>query len=266
MSVASKDLWSLALDHHQIDPADLAEAIVDQVESGDLDFRTRLLIRDGLNALEDYWGRTRLQDWLGACPIRQAIQAIWNEDLGKTGFRFLKGQLMEITKPEEVRQMLQELGDRLHGPVTIQIAGSIALILKNYLSRQTTDVDIVNEVPKEIRSLGDFLKRLEKRYRLDLGHVQSHYLPQGWEQRIHGLGPFGKLRVYLVDRYDVGLSKLFSDREKDLDDLRFLLPQLDKELLVHKLRETCGGFLASPIEREKAVNNWRILFQEPLPA
>ncbi len=163
--------------------------------------------------------------------------------------------------------MLHELGDRLPRPVTIEIAGAIALIMKQYLDRQTTDMDIVNEVPEEIRGLGDWLCQLEKRYRLALGHVQSHSLPRGWEQRLHGLEPFGRLRVYLVDAYDVVLSKFFSRREKDRDDLRFAMKLLDKETLVRRLKETADAFLADPIMRENAERNWKIVFKgEPLPA
>lgn len=49
-----------------------------------------------------------------------------------------------------------------------------------------------------------------------LNHFQSHYLPAGRPDRVRSLGRFGKLDVFLVDVYDVLLSKLFSDRNKDL--------------------------------------------------
>ena len=48
------DLWSLALSGQQIDASSLSIALEEQVardDSSELDFRTRLLIRDSLNAL-----------------------------------------------------------------------------------------------------------------------------------------------------------------------------------------------------------------------
>jgi hypothetical protein len=65
--------------------------------------------------------------------------------------------------------------------------------------------------------------------------------------------------------YDVVLSKLFSARSKDRDDLRALLPQLDKKTLISKLKETCASMLASPDLLQKAKNNWSILYGETLP-
>jgi len=41
MPVEAKDLWGLALDHLQVDPKDLVEAIEDQVCRGDLDYRSQ---------------------------------------------------------------------------------------------------------------------------------------------------------------------------------------------------------------------------------
>jgi len=77
MPVGAKDLWSLALDHLQVDPDDLVEAIEAQVSRGDLDYRSRLLIHDSLDALQLHWGQERLQRWLRQCPHRKQIKAIW---------------------------------------------------------------------------------------------------------------------------------------------------------------------------------------------
>lgn len=55
--------------------------------------------------------------------------------------------------------------------------------------------------------------------------------------------------------FDVFLSKLFSVRDKDRDDLRVLVPQLDKDVLVRKFRELAGDFLAAPRLKEIATDN-----------
>jgi hypothetical protein len=265
MPTLAKDLWSLALDHLEVDPDDLAQAIVDQVRCHDLDFRSRLLIRDSLNGLRRYWGRQRLEAWLNACPVREEIEAIWHEDLGEPGFPSLQRSIVEITRPEHVRQYLRELGLSVHKSLRMDVGGAIALIMPGHLSRRTEDVDVVNEVPSELRSQHQLLADLKQRYRLELAHFQSHYLPMGWEQRLHFLDYFGQLTVYLVDAYDVFLSKLFSIRTKDLDDLRFVAPQLDKDTLVRKLKDTTASMLASESLRARAEKNWYILYGESLP-
>lgn len=70
----------------------------------------------------------------------------------------------------------------------------------------------------------------------------------------------------LVDPYDIFLSKLFSARTKDRDDLRMLAPQLDKETIVRRLRDTTQDLRTAPSLCEKAEQNWYIIYGEPLPA
>lgn len=266
MPTRSKDLWGLVLDGYQVDPEELAHAIGEQAGHGPLDFRTRLLIRDSIATLRNYWGSERFDNWLASSPVRERLEAIRQQDLGGVGFPFLEQQVVETTKPETIKQLLRELGSHLHQPQRVVIGGSVALILPGYLSRRTQDLDIVDELPPEIRKLDRVLKELTTSYRLQIAHFQSHYLPKGWELRLHSLGLFGKLQVFLVDVHDVFLSKLFSGREKDRDDLRILAPQLDKESLIRKLRESTASFLADQKLRERAEHNWYVLYGESLPA
>jgi hypothetical protein len=87
----------------------------------------------------------------------------------------------------------------------------------------------------------------------------------GWEQHVHSLPPYGQLQVYLLDVYDVFLSKLFSGRTKDRKDLKELAPQLDKETLSRRLKDTTQSMLAAPALHEKADTNWYMLYGEHLP-
>jgi hypothetical protein len=265
MPVEAKDLWSLALDHLQVDPDDLVEAIEDQVRRGDLDYRSQLLIHDSLEALQLRWGPERLQRWLLQCPHREQIKAIWTAHYDEVGFPSLRRRVVETTRPEQVKQFFRELAQHVQHPVRLAVGGAVALILPGLLSRRTEDIDVFNEVPSELRSQHQLLAMLAARYGLALTHFQSHSLPQGWQQRLHSQEPFGQLHVSLVDAYDVFLSKLFSARIKDCDDLRMLAPQLDKGTIVRRLRDTTQGLLATPGLREMAEQNWYIIYGESLP-
>jgi hypothetical protein len=265
MVAGNNDLWTLALERQQIDPAELAEAVQQEASLEELDFRTRLLIRDSIQALRRYWGSTKLGTWLEECPSGSRINSILEQELGEPGFPSLQRRVVEITTPETVRQFLRDLGSRLHRPVRMHVGGSIALILPGYLKRRTEDVDVVDEVPAVFRSQHKLLHELKDRYNLQLTHFQSHYLPNGWERRLHTLEPFGALHVSLVDPCDVFLSKLSSKRTKDLDDLRALAPQLSKETLSARLRETTASLLTSESLHEQAKQNWYIVYGEQLP-
>src|SRR5258707_971269 len=128
MGAHTKDLWSLVRFRPQVDPEDLAEAIQAEVSRGDLDYRTRLLIRDGLEALRQHWPQEKLENWLTSASQRDQLQSIWQEDLGEAGFPSLAERVMDKTDPEDIRQFLRELGSALSGPVRVVIGGSIALI------------------------------------------------------------------------------------------------------------------------------------------
>ncbi len=256
-------LWSLALDRQYIDPSELAASVVEQVRLNDLDFRTRLLIRDSIRAIQRAWPVQRFQSWL----FDYHLESLASADLGDdVGFPSLVHRVMESTKKETVLQFLRELGSQIPQHASLAVGGSIALMLVTDLSRKTEDIDVVDEIPPDVRSEHALLDSLAQRYGLRLTHFQSHYLPSGWEQRLRSFGRFGKIDVSLVDPMDVLLSKLFSARPKDRDDLRQLLPQADKTALVDRLKSYCGGLLGEAKLHKNAEQNWYIVFGEPLPA
>jgi hypothetical protein len=206
-----------------------------------------------------------VRDWLAGSPTRDRIEAICEEKFERPGFPTIAERLMAKTDPEVIEQLLRRLGTRLHRPARVVIGGSAALILQGFLSRQMEVIEIVDEVLPEIRIGHKLMDQLKADYGLYLTHFLPCYLPSGWESRVHTLGAFGQLQVALVDVYDVFLSKLFSVRKEDLDDLRLLLPQLDKGTLVRRLKETTASFQASEYLRTRAQDFWYILFGESLP-
>jgi hypothetical protein len=260
------DLWTLTLQAQWLDPAELAEAIALQLQEGDADFRTRLLMRDSLRALERQWGRRRVDSLMAERGVSQALAALRKERLGKAGFPSLYHRIVEPTRPETVRQFLRELGSLVHRPATLVVGGSISLILSDCLARATEDIDTVDEIPPELRAEHAALRDLAHRYGLHLAHFQSHYLPAGYAERLHSEGRFGKLDVWRVDPYDVFLSKLFSARTKDRDDLRALVPRLSKDQIIGRYRDSTTSLRAEERLLKNAATNWYILYGEPLPA
>jgi hypothetical protein len=261
---AASGLWDMVSRRQHLDAAELARAIETEASRPDLDFRTRVLIRDAVHALQSHWGRPRMSRWLAVCPCRTHIEAVEQEELGEPGFGSLVERIVDVTQPEVVDQFFRELGLALAKPVRIVVGGSIALIVSGHLMRHTEDVDVVDEVPEDIRSLRPLLRQLEPRYGLRVAHFQSHYLPSGWQERVHCYGDFGRLQVSLVDTYDIFVGKLFSRREKDLDDLRHLASQLERSTVSTRVGQQTA-WLADPKLRPSAEKNWYIVFGEPLP-
>ena len=266
MSVAARreDLWSLVLDSTTVDPADLLHALEVECRKPTLDFRTRLLIRDSLNALAVRTGTTDPAGLLTPAAHRRAEQ-VMAEDLGEVKFPSLRTRLVKHTRPENIRSFLTEIAQACRSPCRIDVGGSSALILRDLLDRFTEDVDAVDEVPAPIRQAYDLVDRLVSRYNLRLTHFQSHYLPDGWQRRVESFGTLGQLSVFLVDPIDIAVGKLFSRREKDLDDVRALRPLLDWATIEARLRSSAGPLRADARSLEAAEHNWYVLTGDPLP-
>ncbi len=173
---------------------------------------------------------------------------------------------MSYAKPDDALTLLRELGEKLHEPANLVIGGAMALMLNNRLNRRTEDIDVVDEIPASVRSRYELLDNLSARYALRLTHFQSRSLPSGWKERVKSLGKFGVLTVFLVDELDVAIGKLFSNREKDRDDVRVLAGQIEKQAFVDRLRLAGQAHLSEPALRQNAEKNWYIFFGEALPA
>jgi hypothetical protein len=174
-------------------------------------------------------------------------------------------RIMEPVKPDMVMKFFQELSHHITKPATLYVGGSIALMLAGQLSRPTDDIDIVDEVPSEIRAQHALRDEFVKRFGLHLAHFQSHYLPDGWKSRVRSFDVLGHLCIFLVDPYDVILGKMFSSRAKDRDDLVELSSTIDRNLLAQRLRNAGAALMSEKKFREAAARNWFTLFCEPLP-
>jgi Nucleotidyltransferase of unknown function (DUF6036) len=260
------DVWELVWGQPYIDAARLARAIEQDLEHTPApDFRTRLLVRDAARAMRSFWGTRRFDLWLAASPTGDKVKTILYEDLGKTGFPFIRRRLVASIGSTEIKQIFDLLGRKIHDRIEVAIAGSIPTLIQGMTARPTADIDFVNEVPLEIRRQRAVVKKIEDEYGLKLTHVQSHYLPTHWEQRRHFLGDYGGLRVYLVDEYDIFVSKLSSKREKHKQDIRVLARVLDKQIALRLLLTDGKVFLDEASIRPQIEENWRFIYQVPLP-
>jgi len=248
-----------------IDAARLATAIdYDLMHTPDPDFRTRLLVRDAGRALRSFLGRRKFARWLAASPVGDRIRTILQEDLGKPGFRDIGRRLVASVSMTDIQQVLQLLGQGVHGRVEINIAGSVPTLIHGLTARPTDDIDIVDEIPPEIREQRPTLQKIKKEFGLSLGHVQSHYLPPNWQRRRQYLGDFGGIRAYLVDSIDIFVSKLSSKQEKHKQDLRVLAKKLDHDKAKQRLLDDGRVFLDDPSLRSQIEENWQFIYQKSL--
>ena len=259
------DPWKLVWGQPFIDSQTLASAIEQDLERNSRpDFRTRLLVRDSAAALRSFWGPRRFSQWIKASPLGSRIRKILGEDLGKPGFSTIRRRLVDSIDSTQLKQIFEMLGRGIHDPIEVHIAGSIPTLIKGLTARPTDDIDFVDEIPIEIRRQQSVLRAIKADFGLKLGHMQSHYLPTHWRDRRHWLGDFGGLRVYVIDEYDIFISKLSSRQVKHQHDLRVLAYKLEKVEARRRLLTDGQAFLDDSKLKPQIEENWRFIFQEPL--
>lgn len=247
---AVDNLWDL-LYAPTIDPRDLSRAVSAAAELPDLDYRTVQLMHEASQALN-------LHDPRVEAHAREA-----GIDTTECRFPSLRKRLVPDIRSEQVRQYLRDLGSRVSA-TAITIGGSVAVTLQGLPPRSTEDIDLVNEVPPEIRQERSLITQLADIYGIHPTHFQSHYLPDGWESRVKSLGSYGRLQVSVVDAYDILAGKVYSGRRKDRDDLRRLAPHIDKAKLLDRLQSSTARLWRQDQDRQRAVQNWYIVYGEDL--
>lgn len=236
---ALDELWDITLCKRFVDRERLAE-VVREVSPEGLDERSRELVRASQMALR-------------------------GESTEATRFPSLAKRIGNAMTKDTILRYLRALDDQLTKPCGIIVGGSSALILRDQLLRNTEDIDVVDEVPSPIRELHAWRATANERFGLYVAHFQSHYLPRAWESRVETVASFRRLDVALVDSADILVGKLFSKRDKDLDDIREVEQHVGRETIDSRLAYA-DRLAADPKLLALAQRNYYILWGEDLPA
>ena len=181
MSAEVDELWSVAGRLPHVDADSLARAVEAAASRPDtIDYRTRLLIRDSLRALEGHWGAQRFEAWLAQSPRRPDIERSLSPEFmdggtNEIGFPSLMRNVMDVVRPETIERFFRALSRRVTRPTRLVVGGSIPLILSGLLARATEDVNVVDGVPAELRAQHDVLAELN-----EVHAALPVALPAGW--------------------------------------------------------------------------------------
>ena len=130
--------------------------------------------------------------------------------------------------PPPWQAFLSAVDQALPRPVALHCLGGFVLALRHGLPRPTQDVDYVEIVPADQRTVLEAVAGLEsalaRRHRVYCQHVTVASLPEAYEDRLTELMPgrFERLRLFGLDPYDLALSKLARNSPVDREDVAFL--------------------------------------------
>lgn len=166
--------------------------------------------------------------------------------------------------PEPWRSFLSDIDATLVEDVEVHCLGGFVITVMYDLARPTADMDVIAITPRsEIESLmslagqGSDLHRKHKAY-LQLVGVAT--VPESYEERLTEIFPggFKHLRLFALDPYDLALSKLERNTQRDRDDVKHLartLP-LDLNVLQERYREELRPNLGNPKREDLTLKLW----------
>jgi Nucleotidyltransferase of unknown function (DUF6036) len=128
--------------------------------------------------------------------------------------------------PEPWRSFLAEIDGRLEGAVELHCLGGFVVTMLYGLGRPTADVDVITIAPGDIiehlLELASKGSELHRRYGIYLDFVTIATVPEDYDQRLMEIlpGTFERLRLFALDPYDITLSKLERNIQRDRDDVK----------------------------------------------
>ena len=158
--------------------------------------------------------------------------------------------------PAPWRSFLADIDAEAGEERTVHCIGGFAVSLYYGLARPTGDLDVVEVAPARAAWLERTAGRgsaLHRKHKLYVQIVTVATLPDSYGDRLTEMFPqaFRRLRLFVLDPYDLALSKVSRNLDVDLDDVKHLARACDLDLdkLERRYRQELRPYLFGPVER-----------------
>jgi len=155
------------------------------------------------------------------------------------------------------REFLAELDALLKQPIQLHCIGGFAVVMGYGLPRGTNDLDYRSFYPfdclNDLQTKAGPGSALAQRHKVHVQHTGVESIPESYEDRLIELfaGRFKNIRLFVPDPYDLILSKLTRNIERDRQDVEFLAKtnRLDPAILKERYEEELRPILIGPPDR-----------------
>ncbi len=166
--------------------------------------------------------------------------------------------------PEPWLSFLKELDALSVSTVRMDCIGGFVVTMLYGLSRPTADIDVLEIAPQaaaeaisRVASLGGELYR---KYGLYLDRVTVAQAPYEYESRLVEMFPgiFRNLHLMALDPYDLALTKLERNIERDRNDIRYLARAVpfDLSILRERYQTELRPYLGNPKREDLTLRLW----------
>jgi len=174
--------------------------------------------------------------------------------------------------PEPWASFLAEIDASAHEDIELHCLGGFVVTAVYGLARPTADVDVLVIAPRaeseHLLSLAGKGSALHRKHGLYLDLVTVATVPENYDQRLTEISPgaFKHLHLYAFDPYDIALSKLERNVQRDRDDVKHLARTVPFDLAVLKERyeKELRPYLAIPEREDLTLRLWLEAIAEDL--
>jgi hypothetical protein len=172
--------------------------------------------------------------------------------------------------PEPWRSFLNALDRQATEETRLDCMGGFVVTVLYGFSRETSDLDVLLIAPREQRmpllELGVQGGDLHKKYKVYLDYVAVAKVPEEYEERLNEMfaGAFKRLRICALDPYDLALSKLERNIQRDRDDVKHLARSVnfDLEILKKRYEKELRWQLGNPAREDLTLRLWIEMIEE----
>jgi hypothetical protein len=172
--------------------------------------------------------------------------------------------------PEPWLSFLRDLDSAATKEIRMDCMGGFVMTLVYGFSRTTGDLDVLELVPKEagqtLLELGMEGGALHKKRKIYLHYVAVANVPDDYERRMTELFPetFRHLRLFGLDPYDLALSKLERNNQRDRDDVFHLarVVPFDLNVLQARYQKEMRYKMGRPEREDNTLRLWIDVIQE----
>lgn len=172
--------------------------------------------------------------------------------------------------PEPWQSFLSDIDASLHEDVELHCLGGFVITVMYDLARPTADVDVIAITPRSqiesLMSLAGQGSDLHRKHKVYLQLVGVAPVPESYEERLTEISPgtFNHLRLLALDPYDLALSKLERNTQRDRDDVKHLerTVAFDLDKLQERYQKELRPDLGNPEREDLTLKLWIEVIEE----
>ena len=163
--------------------------------------------------------------------------------------------------PSPWKEFLKELDSLLDEQFELHCIGGFAVVAAYGLPRSTNDLDYFSLEPcnrvLEFDQMAGQGSALARKYKVYVHKAAVASVPENYDERMTELFPevFKHVRLFVLDPYDIILSKLSRNAERDREDVKHLVKTrpLDSKILRERYEKELRPILIGPLNRHDAT-------------